>query len=173
MAQLIALLGAIAALVWALNSLQKSGALNALGWLNPFAFFRRLMWRKEYGTPPLYRLRDPAEVAAVLLLGTAKCKGDVTATQKAKVLELYTGTLKVPQAEAEDLLVASTFLVRDQTYIGDNVDRILLNTRRAMTAEQKASVLNMMEEVARVDGPANYEQRKLIDRTMEILNRRD
>jgi len=173
MGQVIALLGAIAALAWALNSLQKSGALNALGWLNPFTLLRRMQWQKQYGTRPLFRLRDPTEVAAVLLLGTAKCKGDVTAAQKAKLLDFCTGVMKLPQAEADDLLVASTFLVRDEVYIADNVERILLNTRRSMTAEQKASVLNMMEEMARVDGPANYEQRKLIDRTMESLNRRD
>jgi len=167
-AQLIALLGAIAGLFWAINALQKAGVS-----LNPFALLRRLKWGREFGTKPLYRLRDPAEVAAVLLLGTAKCKGDVTATQKAKLRELYLRVLKLPEAEADDMLVAAAFLARDEVYIVDNVERILLNTRRALSAEQKASMLNMMEEVALVDGPVNAEQRKLIDRTMETLNRRD
>jgi uncharacterized tellurite resistance protein B-like protein len=168
MAQLIALLGAIAGLIWAVNSLEKSGVS-----LNPFAWWRRSQWRKQHGTKPLYRLRDPAEVAAVLLLGVAKCKGDVTAGQKAKLRDLYVRVLKLPEPEADDMLVAAAFLARDEVYIVDSVERILLNTRRAMSAEQKASVLNLMEEVAAVDGPVNAEQRKLIDRTMETLNRRD
>jgi len=168
MAQLIALLGAIAGLIWALNSLGKAGIS-----LNPAAWLRRFQWQKQHGTRPLYRLRDPTEVATVLLLGTAKCKGDVTATQKAKLRDLCTRVMKLPQAEADDLLVAATFMVRDEVYLVDNVDRILLNTRRSLSAEQKSSVLNMMEEMALVDGPANAEQRKLIDRTMECLNRRD
>src|SRR5262245_55119492 len=168
MAQLIALLGAIAGLIWALNSLGKSGIS-----LNPFAWWRRQQWGKLHGTKPLYRLRDPLEVAAVLLLGTAKCKGDVTATQKAKLRDLYVRVLKLPEAEADDLLVAPAHLLRDEIYLVDNVERVLLETRRAMTVEQKASVLNLMEEVAAVDGPVNAEQRKLIDRTMQTLNRRD
>ena len=168
MAQVIALLGAIAGLLWALNAIDKSGLS-----LNPFAWWRRFQWQKQHHTRPLYRLTDPTEVAVVLMLGTAKCKGEVTATQKARLRELCTGTMKLSEAEADDLLVAATFLVRDQVYIVDNLERILLNTRRRLSAEQKASVLNMMEEVARVDGPANAEQRRLIDHAMAVFNRRD
>jgi uncharacterized tellurite resistance protein B-like protein len=167
-AQLVALLGAIAGLFWAINSMQKSGVS-----LNPFAWMRRLKWQKEFGTKPLYRLRDPSEVAAVLLLGIAKCKGDLTATQKAKVRDVFIRVLKLPEAEADDLMVAAMFMVRDEVYIVDNLARILANTRRTLSTAQKTSVLNLMEDVAAVDGPANAEQRRLIDQTVEILNRRD
>lgn len=168
MGQVIALLGAIAGLLWALNALGKSGFS-----MDPFAWLRRLKWGREFGTKPLYRLRDPVEVAAVLLVGTAKCKGEVTASQKAKMRDLYMGVLKLPPAEADDMLVAATFLTRDEVYLVDNVHRVLLNTRRALSAAQKSSILNMMQEVAETDGPANEEQRKLIDRTLETLNLRD
>ena len=60
MAQLIALLGAIAGLIWAINSLEKAGLS-----LNPFTWWRRFQWRQKHGVKPLYNLRDPAEVAAV------------------------------------------------------------------------------------------------------------
>jgi uncharacterized tellurite resistance protein B-like protein len=166
MAQVIALLGAVAGLLWALNALDKSG-------FSPFAWWRRHQWLKRHGTKPLYGLRDPAEVAAVLLLGVAKCKGEVTATQKAALRDLYTRVLKMPQAEADDMLVAATFLLKDEVYVVDNVERVLASTRRMLSAEQKASVLNLMEEVALVDGPVNAEQRKLIDRTVDVLNQRD
>ena len=109
----------------------------------------------------------------MLLLGIAKCKGEVTATQKARLRDLYVRVLKMPAAEADDMLVAATFMLRDEIYLVDNVERLLLNTRRGLSAEQKASVLNLMEEMATVDGPVNAEQRKLIDRTMECFNRRD
>jgi uncharacterized tellurite resistance protein B-like protein len=168
MAQLIALLGAVAGLIWAVHSLQKAGVP-----LNPLAWWRRSQWRKQHGTKPLYRLRDPGEVAIVLLLGTAKCKGDVTATQKATLRELCTRVIKLPEAEVDDLVVAAAFMLRDEVYLVDNLEPVLLNTRRQLSGEHKASILNMMEEVAAVDGPANAEQRRLIDRTMAIFNRRD
>ena len=168
MAQVIALLGAIAGLAWAIHALRQSGIS-----LNPFDWWRRSQWQKQFGTKPLYRLRDPVEVAAVLLLGTAKCKGDLTGTQKARVRDILVRVMKQPEAEADDLMVAAMFMVRDEVYIVDNVDKILHNTRRMLTTEQKASVLNLMEEVALVDGPANAEQRKLIDQTVAVFNRRD
>ena len=170
MPQLIALLGAVAALFWAFNSLEKSGALTSL---NPFLLIRRLKWGKEFGTKPLYRLRDPVEVAAVLLLGTAKCKGEVTSSQKAELKHIFTDVLKQSADDADDLLVAATHMLRDEVYIVDNLAKILLHTRRHMSAEQKASLLNLMEAVSGVEGPANAEQRKLIDKTTEILNQRD
>jgi uncharacterized tellurite resistance protein B-like protein len=168
MAQLIALLGAVAGLIWAVNALQKAGVP-----LNPLAWWRRFQWREQHGTKPLYRLRDPGELAVVLLLGTAKCKGDVTATQKAKLRELCTQVIKLPEAEVDDLVVAAAFMLRDEVYLVDNLESVLLNTRRQLSGGQKASILNMMEDVAAIDGPANAEQRRLIDRTMTLLNQRD
>ena len=168
MAQLIALLGAIAGLIWAINALGKDGVS-----FNPFAWWRKLQWSRRHGTKPLYRLRDPVETGIVLLLGVAKCKGDVTATQKARVRELCTRVMKLPEAEADDLLVAGAFLLRDEVYLVDNLERILAGTRRQLSGEQKASLLNMLEDVAAVDGPANAEQRRLIDATMALFNRRD
>ena len=168
MGQLIALLGAVAGLIWALNALGKAGIS-----LNPFAWWRRVQWQNQHGTKPLYRLRDPAEVALVLMLGVAKCKGEVTATQKARIRELATGVMKLPDAEVDDLIVAATFMLRDEVYLVDNLERVLLATRARLGAEQKSSMLNMLEDVAAVDGAANAEQRKLIDRTVEQFNRRD
>jgi len=167
MGHLIAAITAIAGLLWALNSLQRSG----IG-LNPFAAYRRWQWKKTHNVKPLYNLRDPTEVAAVLLLGTAKCKGELTSGQKAKLVQIFTEVLKLPRNEADDLMVAATFLLRDEVYVGDNVSKVLANTRQQLTPEQKASLLNLMEEVAAVDGSANQEQRNLITRTIEAFNQR-
>ena len=69
----IGVLTALAGLIWAVVALQKAGI--TLSSFNPFLWQRRMAWKKNLGEKPLYALSDPMEVAAVLILGVAKCEG--------------------------------------------------------------------------------------------------
>lgn len=156
----IGVITAFAGLVWALNALQRAGFdLNAL---NPFLWYRRAQWKKKYGEKPLYTLEDPMEVAAVLILGTAKCKGEITAQQKAHILEIFTTVFKLGQGEAEGLLVASTHLLRDVEYVIDHLPKLLARSKSRFTQEQVASTLALLEQVAAFEGAPNAEQTRLI-----------
>lgn len=68
----LGVLSAAAGLIWALVALQRSGFDPAS--LNPFLWLRRSRWRKSYSTRAIFNLDNPMDVAAVLILGTAKCK---------------------------------------------------------------------------------------------------
>ena len=67
---IIGLITALAGLLWALNSLQRSGF--KLSSINPFAWHRRSQWSQKYGADPVTRVQDPLELVAVLLMGMAK-----------------------------------------------------------------------------------------------------
>ena len=83
----LSIITALAGLAWALSSLQKSGFdIQAL---NPFLWHRRNAWRKKHDTKPIYKLSEPIDVAAILLLGVAKCEGEVSAEQKNKLVEIF------------------------------------------------------------------------------------
>lgn len=163
----IGLITAIAGLLWALNSIQRSG-FN-LSSLNPFAAYRRWQWSQKNAVKPLYRLNDPVEVAAVLLLGVAKCRGELSRDQKSYLLGVFREELSLSAAEADDLLVASSFLLRDEVYIIDKLERILAPSKAALTPAQRASILKLMQHVAEVEGVSNDEQRRLIERTDQLL----
>ena len=164
----IALITAVAGLLFALNRLQSAGLdLNAF---NPFLWYRRAQWRKKYASKPLYGLQHPMDVAASLMLATAKCEGEISSVQKRHILAMYKGEFHIPQEEATALFVASSFLLKDELSIVDQLDNVLARSRGRFTPEQVDSTLQLMERVARIDGPENREQLRLIERTSELLH---
>lgn len=160
---IIAAITALAGLIWALNSLQRSGFdLNSL---NPFLAYRRWKWRSTHGARPIYRLERPMDVAAVLLLGIAKADGEITSDQKRELQALFQSEFELSRDEAADLLLASSHLIRDQIYIVDHLDKILERSAARFEPEAVGSLLGMMRKIAVMDGSINAEQQKLIDAT--------
>lgn len=166
----IGFITALAGLLWALNSLRRSGFnLEAL---NPFAWMRRRAWQQKYREKPLYTLKDPIDVASVLLLGVARCDGEISAQQKNEILAIFRDVFHLDNDAASDLLRAGSHLIRNEVYLVDSVERILEPALGHFTTEQMASLLNMMARVAGIDGPVNEEQRKLIEAARETFNKR-
>jgi hypothetical protein len=159
----IGLITAVAGLIWAFVALQRAGI--TLGNLDPFAWYRRMQWRKKYADKPIYCLDDPVDVAAVLLLGTAKCEGEISAEQKQELLKIFESEFHLSADEAADLLLASAHLIRNEVYLVDNLPRILERSKERFTPPQVDSLLLLMRRMANLEGAANEEQRKLIDAT--------
>lgn len=165
---LIGLISAFAMLIFALSRLQRAGLdLNAL---NPFLWYRRAQWRRLYGSKPLYSLDKPMEVAALLLLATAKCEGEVSAEQKKFLLRTFKQEFHLTDKEAADLLASSAYLLRNELYIASQLEKVLARSQHAFTADQAQSAISLMEQIAWVDGEANYEQAKLIERAKQIFS---
>ena len=141
-------------------ALQRSGFDPAS--LNPFLWYRRSQWRKQYGTRPVYNLDDPMDVAAVLILGTAKCEGEISTGQKHAMQSIFENEFNLDPAAATDLLLASAHLIRDEIYLLDNLDKILEKSSRRFTEEQARSLLAMMQKTGTIESGINEEQRKLI-----------
>lgn len=159
----IAAITALAGLLWAINSLQRSGF--DLGSLNPFLAYRRWQWRRTYGSKPIYKLERPVDVAAVLLLGIAKADGDITSDQKRELQSIFQSDFEMSRDEAADLLLASSHLIRDEIYIVDHLERILERSAPRFEPTHVSSLLALMRRVAVLDGSINAEQQKLIDAT--------
>jgi uncharacterized tellurite resistance protein B-like protein len=166
----IAAVTALAGLLWALNSLQRSGF--SFSSLNPFLAYRRWQWRKTYGGRPIYKLERPMEVAAVLLLGVAKADGDITSDQKRELQAMFQSEFDISRDEAADLLLASSYLIRDEIYIVDHLDKILERSVQRFEPSAVGSLLGMMRRVAALDGSINTEQQKLIDATERFFSSR-
>jgi uncharacterized tellurite resistance protein B-like protein len=159
----IAAITALAGLLWAINSIQRSGF--HLSSLNPFLAYRRWKWSRTYGSKPIYRLERPMDVAAVLLLGTAKADGDITSDQKRELQAMFQSEFEISRDEAADLLLASSHLIRDEIYIVDHLDKILERSAPHFDPAAVGSLLAMMRRLAAMDGSINAEQQKLIEAT--------
>jgi uncharacterized tellurite resistance protein B-like protein len=159
----IAAITAVAGLLWALNSLQRSGFdVNSL---NPFLVYRRWQWRRTYGGRPIYKLDRPMDAAAVLLLGVAKADGDITSDQKKELRGMFQSEFGISRDEASDLLLASAHLIRDEIYLVDHLDKILERSAPKFEVEAVTALLRMMRRMAALDGAMNSEQEKLINAT--------
>ena len=165
----IGVLSAVAGLIWAIVALQRSGV--NFGDLNPFLWFRRSKWKKLYNEKPIYNLGEPLDVACVLILGVAKCEGEISSGQKQAILQIYQTEFKLSPDAAADQLLASSHLIRDEIYLVDNLSKILHKSLNKFKEAQVDSMLAMMEKVAMLEGRINEEQQKLIDATRNILIR--
>jgi hypothetical protein len=165
----LAMLSAAGGLIWALVALQRSG-FNPDS-LNPFLWLRRSRWRKQYGTHPLYRIAEPMDVAAVLILGTAKCEGEISAEQKRAIQQIFMQEFKLDENAAADLLLASAHLIRDEVYLVDKLENILGYSSKTFTPEQSSSMVSMMTRVATLESAINSEQRKLVVATEQYYER--
>ena len=165
----LGVLSAVAGVIWALVALQNSGFRASS--LNPFLWYRRSQWRKKYGTHPLYSLEDPMDIAAVLILGTAKCEGEISSEQKRAMLELFESEFKLDSDAAADLLLASAHLIRDEVYLLDRLEHVLEPGRRRFSPAQAGSMLSMMTRIGTLESALNDEQRKLVAATEKYFEK--
>jgi len=167
----IGVLTALAGLIWAIVALQKAGV--TISALNPFLWQRRLHWKNKISDKPLYALSDPMEVAAVLILGVAKCEGEISAEQKRAIQDIFETEFKLGRDEAADLLLASSHMIRNEIYLVDNLGEILKKSQTRFKARQVESMLSMMHRVGELEGELNEEQTKIITATERYFGRAD
>ena len=167
----IGALSAMAGLIWAFVALQRSG-FNPDS-INPFLWYRRAQWRKKYGVKPIYNLDDPMDVAAVLILGVAKCEGEISREQKQEIQGLFETEFRLDSNTAADLLLASSHLLRDEIYLSDNLEKVLSKSAAAFTAGQVESLSDMMMRVGTLESSLNDEQRTLISATEQFFQNAD
>ncbi len=108
----------------------------------------------------------------MLLLGVAKCEGEISAQQKAALLDIFQREFHLQPDEAADLLLASAHLIRNEIYLVDNIDKILQPSNERFTDAQIASLTALMQRVARLEGAPNHEQERLIEAIVRYFQAR-
>src|SRR5690606_36915428 len=143
---LIALITAIGTLLWAFVRLRELG----IGF-NPFHWHRRYQWRKRVGTKPLHQIQSPMEAAAVLLVGATKLEGEISREQKQALNAIFEKEFKLSPQQAADLFSASAFMLQGVLNVVDEVDNIFAPNLAKMTDLQKESILDLLEQVCKLD----------------------
>ncbi|WP_240182645.1 phenylacetic acid degradation protein [Morganella morganii] len=165
---IIAAISALAALVWALHSLQNSGVdLNSF---NPFTWARRRKWQKLYGVKPIYNLPTATEAAAVIIVGALKQEGEISREQKQTVITLFTDNFNLENQDAADLFSSSSHLVHDNELNFDqSVPHILKLSMKQFTPEMVVTFLSLLERVVTLEGEPTKAQTDIIDRVRETF----
>lgn len=164
---IIGLITAIGGLLWALNSLQRSGF--SFSSLNPFAWKRRREWRKKYQESPLYSINNPMESAAVLLLGTAKLEGEISQEQKKQILNIFSEEFNLSTNEAGELFASTAYLLQHENNFLKNINRILSKSAEKFSSEQKQSTLELIKRISQIDSDILETQQELINTVSKIL----
>ncbi len=157
---IIAVITAIAGLIWALNRLQNSGVnLNAF---NPYFWFRRHQWEKKLGTKPIHRLDKPMEAAAVLLLGIALAENEISREEKTDIIKIFVNEFNLSKNAATELFSASAFMVRGVVSFKDEVKKILTPSKESFSEDNKKTIIEMLINVANLDGEITTHQQDII-----------
>lgn len=161
----IAFLTAIAGLIWALWRLQQSGVdLNSF---NPFYWMRRRAWAQQVGTKPRHQLTKPMDAAAAILLGAIKTEGEISREQKQSLISLFEHKFHLTANQARDLFSATAFMLQDVVDMAAEVRLILQPCLEKFSAEQRESVMEMLQSVCLLDGEISELQQAIIDATQK------
>jgi len=156
---IIAAITAIAGLIWALHALQRAGVdLNSF---NPFTWYRRHQWKKKFRPHLALTVRDPMDVAAVILLHTAKLKGELTRETRQMLLDIFQETFRLEENTAEELFSEASFLLKDGLF-ENFVSRFVQDLWGTLNTEQAQQIVLLVQKIADYDGEPNSQQRELI-----------
>ena len=157
---LLQLLGLVLAVTLALGALKRNGV--DIGWLNPFTLFRRLLWKQKSTVPPLYALDHPVDVVAVLALASVQTSGMVTSKQKEGVLALLSQHLGVDEAEANNMWISSSHLLRHRALDAREVQAVLQKSADKFSAYHQETLMTVVSNAVAIEPPENAAQRELI-----------
>lgn len=110
---------------------------------------------------------DVGHLVAAMLLQVVHCKWKPDEEQQQKLLDTLAHRACADRDQADELLGAASFLLH--FYVADGFGRLLKQSKARFSSGQKKAVIELMEELARVDGPPNTRQRKLIEQTIQTL----
>lgn len=164
---ILGVLGAIITILILLRRLNEAGI--DLGWLNPFAWQRRRQFRKEHDLNPAFKLENPMDVAALYLVAMAKIDGDLTASQKAKILALFEDDFHLNGDESRELLGASVYLIGNGKDVYASPAQVIKRAYAKFTPSQVSALKDMLLKVANTDGQASRAQIAFLQRINHAL----
>ena len=160
----IAFLTALASVLYALDKLGID-----IGWLNPWAWKRRMRWLKQYHANPAFCLESPMESIALLLTATAKIDGDLSSEEKNELHQIFENTFNQTSKQASSLLASSSYLLGSGEEVFSRPSDVLVPSLETFSSEQKASSLELFSRISSVGGPPSESQLDFISRIKTIL----
>lgn len=161
MGVILQVLGLIITFTMAMEALRRFGI--DVGWLNPLTFFRRRAWRKKVTTPPLYALEHPVDVVAVLALATVQTTGAISSQQKAGVQALFRQHLNMGEADAANIWLASSHMLRNRPLELSELPAVLSGSAARFTDYHLQTLKSVMRAAASIEPPINAAQQQLMD----------
>ena len=166
------LLGALTTIVTILillNRLAEAGI--DLGGLNPYLWNRRRKWRKAYTGNPVFKIQEPMDATAILMVAAIKSDGDMTKEDKGLLLKLFEDKFYLSKKDAAGLMISSTHLLGDGTEVRENVGRFLSSSKASFTEHQAESAISLISQAVGDPEKSHPNTQKLLqDIRKELLS---
>lgn len=163
----LGLLGSIVTILILLNRLADAGI--DLGGLNPFLWHRRRQWRQKYEGDPIYKISNPMDTTALLMVAVAKSDGDMSSEEKKKILQLFQNEFHLSKRNASELMIASVYLLKDGSELRSNLQKILSPSVDNFSKEQAESALSLVNQVAKLERETNSLKQELVSNISSCL----
>ncbi|WIO73895.1 hypothetical protein QP938_11415 [Porticoccaceae bacterium LTM1] len=164
---ILAFLGAVVTILVLLRQLDNAGIdFRAL---NPFWWYRRRKWQKQYHADPAFSLDNPMEATAGLMYVAAKCSGDISKEQKACLLSLFESEFHLSEREATELLASCAFLIKDEDKVREQLKKYLEPSISKFSLEQKESAIDLINRVINCEERIAEKQREFVEATTALM----
>lgn len=147
---ILGFLGTIVTILVLLNRLAENGI--DLGGLNPFLWHRRRKWRNLYQGNPIFKIENPMDATAILMVAAAKADGDLAREDKNQLLELFEKHFNLSRKDAAGLLISSAHLLGDGSALRSNLKRFIAPSRGGFNAPRIRAALDLIGEVVHRSG---------------------
>jgi uncharacterized tellurite resistance protein B-like protein len=164
---ILGILGSIITILVLVNRISQTGV--DLGKFNPFTWRRRNKWQKRYHADPAFSMDRPMEAVAGLLYVMAKCSGEITREQKECIIEIFETEFRLDERQAVELLTSSSFLLKDEDEILENLKSFLKPSLAKFDDEKRASTLDLLQKVADCEGKRTSNQEEFLNKLMPFF----
>lgn len=162
---IIAFLGSLVTIFYLLDRLGID-----IGGLNPFYWFRRRSFAKKYGADPIFSVEDPMHIASLLIIGTGKLDGDLTAEQRRKAQSLFESEFSLNEKDASQLFGSAAHLLAAPALLEEQLGKLVARNATTFSAEQALSIRDMAEKVAAANGSPSEAQRSFLAQLSKTLS---
>lgn len=154
---IIAFLGSLLTIFYLLDRLGID-----VGGLNPFYLYRRYAFAKKYGADPIFSVEDPMHIASLIVIGSAKLGGDLTAEQKRMAQDLFEREFSLDKKEASQLFGSAAHLLAAPALLQSQLEKLVGRNKTTFSSEQADSLVAMAQAVSSADGAGTDEQRAFL-----------
>lgn len=145
---LLAVLGAVAIILWRLNQAADAarGAAEAVG--EARGLLRGFLWRRKANKNPLDLIEDPREAAAAMLVAIAQDDGALTAREEADIIALMAKAFAIEGKLAQDLLAHARFVTKEGGDLSSVLRRLTRPIQARCTLDERRDLVAMLRSIA-------------------------
>tara|TARA_R110002072_G_scaffold54220_3_gene142351 strand:+ start:401 stop:928 length:528 start_codon:yes stop_codon:yes gene_type:complete len=145
-------LGAIGVIVWRISMAIQGARVIGEAAGEVANLPRKMRFRSKANRKGLSGVDDPQEAAAILLLGMARCGGEVTLEEKSTIRAEMARRFETSEEQAEELLARAAWISASLHNPEDGITRMTNVIAQRLSARELGELAAMMEVVAHAGG---------------------